>query len=446
MNIKQRVILCSIICFMLLLIPSAVIYAEARDSEEYNGVLLYDDRDTSDYTDEDWENYGVIDHDSYKLKLDRPYSVHAVIEPIDYYGYEDISIDLSFSIGEENVGFFENIVSLNDENKNNEIDVKLDAGNYNMQIGLGSLGTDTDQIVKYRLTLSFTELEDDERDNKLKSDIAVISFASINYNLEMDGQASYKQGSYDFYENVIIDSELEYSASDITWKSSNKAVASVDSEGTVTAYKAGTTKITAKLPNGNNASCTIIVPKPTYKINKKNATIDAGDSMNLKIVATPTNEKVKVKWSSSNKCIGSVSKTGKVNGKKSGKCVITAKLPNGKKYTCSVTVKKVEEIIDVFEYLNNASALKQKDNASFSFESSNGIVTYIKITGGKASFNGLSPGGINLANLLLNGYKLKESVNTFLATVTYYQNIKTGEKVYITESIYFITEIEYYRD
>ena len=70
------------------------------------------------------------------------------------------------------------------------------------------------------------------------------------------------------------------------------------------------------------------------KLNKTKATIYTGKTVTLKL----KNNKNKVKWSSSNKKIATVSSKGKVKGKKTGKVTIIAKVGK-KKYKCKVTVK-----------------------------------------------------------------------------------------------------------
>lgn len=70
------------------------------------------------------------------------------------------------------------------------------------------------------------------------------------------------------------------------------------------------------------------------KLNKKKLVLYVKQSAKLKLKGT----KKKVKWSSSNKKIATVSKTGKVKAKKKGNCKITAKVGK-KKYVCRVTVK-----------------------------------------------------------------------------------------------------------
>ena len=61
------------------------------------------------------------------------------------------------------------------------------------------------------------------------------------------------------------------------------------------------------------------------KLNKTKATIYVGKTVTLKV----KNTKKKVKWSTSNKKVATVTKKGKVKGKKAGKATITAKV--GKK-------------------------------------------------------------------------------------------------------------------
>ncbi|MBS7182992.1 MAG: Ig-like domain-containing protein [Eubacterium sp.] len=77
------------------------------------------------------------------------------------------------------------------------------------------------------------------------------------------------------------------------------------------------------------------VKKSSIKLNKKKVVVYVGKTVRLKV----KNCKKKVKWSSSNKKIATVSKKGKVKGKKPGRVVITAK-SGKKKYKCRVTVKK----------------------------------------------------------------------------------------------------------
>ncbi len=75
--------------------------------------------------------------------------------------------------------------------------------------------------------------------------------------------------------------------------------------------------------------------KKKVKLSTTKISLYVGDSYKLKL----KNNKKKVKWSSSNKKVATVSKKGKVKAKKKGSCRITAKVGK-KKYVCKVTVKK----------------------------------------------------------------------------------------------------------
>lgn len=71
-------------------------------------------------------------------------------------------------------------------------------------------------------------------------------------------------------------------------------------------------------------------------LNKSKITLSVGKSYQLKV----KNNKKKVRWSSSNKKIAKVTKSGKVKAIKKGTCKITVKTTKGKKLSCKVTVKQ----------------------------------------------------------------------------------------------------------
>ena len=133
----------------------------------------------------------------------------------------------------------------------------------------------------------------------------------------------------------------------VKWSSSNEAVAAVDSNGKVTAKKAGTAVITATSSNGKTAGCTVTVKQKEIAItgislNKSTTSLTEGESETLTATITPSNatgDKT-VKWSSSNEAVAAVDSNGKVTAKKAGTAVITATSSNGKTAGCTVTVKQ----------------------------------------------------------------------------------------------------------
>lgn len=87
------------------------------------------------------------------------------------------------------------------------------------------------------------------------------------------------------------------------------------------------------------------------RLNKTKATIYVGKTVTLKL----KNNRKKIKWSSSNRKVATVTSKGKVKGKKAGKVTITAKVGK-KKYKCKITVKKKNNnrVITVKEKIKKA--------------------------------------------------------------------------------------------
>lgn len=130
----------------------------------------------------------------------------------------------------------------------------------------------------------------------------------------------------------------------VTWSSSNTAVATVSSTGLVKGVKAGTATITAKtVSGGKTATCKVTVTDVAVtgvKLNNTSLTVGKGMTGTLKATVSPSNAtNKKVTWSSSNTKVATVSSAGVVKGIKPGTATITAKTASGAKTaTCKVTV------------------------------------------------------------------------------------------------------------
>lgn len=125
----------------------------------------------------------------------------------------------------------------------------------------------------------------------------------------------------------------------VTYKTSNKKVATVSKNGVVTAKKKGTAKITATIKvNGKNKSvtCKVTVKKPSIKLAKSSATLKVGAATMIKVTSTPTG---KATFKTSNKKVATVDGNGVVTAKKKGTAKITVKC-NGVSKTFKVKVKK----------------------------------------------------------------------------------------------------------
>lgn len=132
----------------------------------------------------------------------------------------------------------------------------------------------------------------------------------------------------------------------LTWSSSDTTVAKVSSKGKVTPIAAGKATITVTSLNGKTASCLVTVKKRDPKsvsLSKTKVTLYVGDTLQLTGTVKPSDSNATLKWSTSKKAVATVSSTGLVTAKKAGTAKITVKTVNGKKKTCTVTVKKAPE-------------------------------------------------------------------------------------------------------
>ena len=128
----------------------------------------------------------------------------------------------------------------------------------------------------------------------------------------------------------------------VTWHSDDKSVATVDSNGNVTAVGRGSTKIHAIILNGAvSAYCTVNVASGVEGIAIQGASnIQAGASSQLSVVTEPKGESIdgaNVTWSSDNEAVATVSRNGLVTGHTGGSATITAKY-NGHTATYTVLV------------------------------------------------------------------------------------------------------------
>lgn len=126
----------------------------------------------------------------------------------------------------------------------------------------------------------------------------------------------------------------------VTWSSSNKNVATVTSDGVVTAKNTGKATITAKTSNGKKASATVtVVVNPTsVKINSGNLELHVGDRKTLSAKVSPSDAYNSVTWSSSDSKVAEVNQAGVVTTRGTGKAKITVKTTNNKTHTIDVKV------------------------------------------------------------------------------------------------------------
>lgn len=172
-----------------------------------------------------------------------------------------------------------------------------------------------------------------------------------------------------------------------TWKSSDSSIVSVNSYGKVTAKKAGTATITAKVSKGE-ASCRIKVRKTEVKLDAKSMILENGDTGRL--YATTSNGS-DVTWKSSKRSIATIDEYGLVTALKPGETTITAKA-DGTTVSCKVTVKTPQvklnktavtlyrtDTVDLDAKVSSHRPVTWKSNKkSVATVNKNGVVTALK--------------------------------------------------------------------
>ncbi len=147
----------------------------------------------------------------------------------------------------------------------------------------------------------------------------------------------------------------------LKWTSSNSRVATVNSQGKVTAKRPGTVVITATALDGTRAeaSCDIRVVKAvtSVRLNVSSVTTVEGRSFKLKATVRPTNATIKkVKWTSSDESIAIVDSRGVVTALKAGTVKIKATAAdNSGKY--GMAVVKVKPLVPATKVIISTESL-----------------------------------------------------------------------------------------
>ena len=171
----------------------------------------------------------------------------------------------------------------------------------------------------------------------------------------------------------------------VEWTSLDTSIATVDSEGNITAKKAGTVIIRATT-KGKDAEGKVLTANCKVTVNNVSVTdislektaveIPVGYTEILKATVSPQNATIKeIEWTSSDTSIATVDQNGKVAGVTAGTAIITAKSVDNPTVSksCTVTIKYIDvenvklgaDSIEVnIGYSKNLAACVEPDNAT----------------------------------------------------------------------------------
>ena len=132
----------------------------------------------------------------------------------------------------------------------------------------------------------------------------------------------------------------------VNWYTSNKNIATVDSNGKVTLKHRGKVVITVKARDGSNksAKCKVtvrqLVTKLSYNKKTQKAEVYKNKTIKFAVTVAPSNANNKgLTYSSSNKKVATVNSKGVIKGIKAGTVIITAKAKDSSKKVVKIKVK-----------------------------------------------------------------------------------------------------------
>lgn len=151
----------------------------------------------------------------------------------------------------------------------------------------------------------------------------------------------------------------------LLWLTSDRAVASVDQEGNVSALKKGTATITVKAGTlTSECKLTVVGIRPqSIKLDCSELEVVVGQTYQFTVTVTPEDaEYESIQWTSSDESVLTVDAHGLAKGIKTGSATVTAAIGEVKA-TCSVAVKEMGEI-QVGDYFYSDGSVSTKLDAS----------------------------------------------------------------------------------
>lgn len=180
------------------------------------------------------------------------------------------------------------------------------------------------------------------------------------------------------------------SIKDVTWKSSNESIATIDESGKVKAINKGECTITAITKDGGFEATSKIKVTSEYEVNgiyfteqEQTIKIILGSNYKLNAIITPATALNKnIKWRSSDNSIVSVDKDGVVTGNSIGDAIITAETEEGSyKANCYISIVDIKEYITLNFSANITSFINGYVTGNIYSQLTNNSSATINVTG-----------------------------------------------------------------
>ena len=177
-------------------------------------------------------------------------------------------------------------------------------------------------------------------------------------------------------EKYTLDAKNIGNGKKVTFTSSKKSVATVSSKGVIQGLKKGSAKINCRVGGKTAAVYTVKVVSAPGKVTLDKSSVTLGVKESVTITpAIPNGTHASFTWSSKDKTVATVTKSGKITGKKAGKTTVTVKTHNGKTAKVTVKVKKAPSKVTL-----NKSSVEMNEGDSLQLKATLPSDTYSNIT------------------------------------------------------------------
>jgi len=169
----------------------------------------------------------------------------------------------------------------------------------------------------------------------------------------------------------------------VTWSSSDESVATVDSDGKVTAKAVGTTNITAKAGDKSAKCLVVVLPEVVHvelvAVDRPFAFVTKGEKIKLNAIVKPDDATYKdVKWTTSKPEFATVSKEGEVTAVAEGTAYISATV-DGKTGKCVLVVLPAPIPVDSITLDKNEIAVAEGATVTLKATVTPDNATYYKV-------------------------------------------------------------------